>query len=85
MVDLDECIGNSGQLYDFCQTNNLVDSVSLLNPDLNRDKTYIYGTTCIYYITISLILAESLLKAGHHQFHQHLIFNHKGGIPTVQS
>ena len=51
--------------------NNLVDSVSLLNPDLEKDPTYLWGSKRIDYIFVTPVLAEVALKAEHHQFHQY--------------
>lgn len=43
MVDMNKCIGDKKDLYDFCQQNNLIDSISLLDPDLEKDHTYLWG------------------------------------------
>ena len=40
MVDKDEYIGEKGDIYDFCLENNLIDSVSLLDPDMEDAHTY---------------------------------------------
>ena len=78
MADMNEYIGDTKDLYDFCQHNNLIDTVSLLNPDLMEDPTYLWGSKRIDYILVSPPLAELALKAGHHQYHQHFISDHKG-------
>jgi len=78
MANMNEFIGYSGELYDFCQENDIIDSVSLLNPGLMEDPAYLYGSKRIDYICVTPTLAESPLKARHHQFHQYFITNHKG-------
>ena len=65
-------------LADFLLDCNLVDSVSLLNLDLKLHPTYLWGSKRIDYIFVMPALAEVALKAGHHQFHQHFISDHKG-------
>jgi len=78
MADMNEYIGDKRGLADFTMECNLVDSVSLLNPDLESDPTYLWGSKRIDYIFVTPSLAEVALKAGHHQFHQHFITDHKG-------
>ena len=77
MADINEYIGNKGNLYDFCQQNNLIDSISLLNPEIEKDSTYLWGPkVLITFLNPSLI--EAALKAGHHDFRQNVISDHKG-------
>ena len=78
MADMNEFIGDKKALHTFCQATNLIDSISLLNPDLHSDPTYLWGKKRIYYILISPSLAEVAVKAGHHNYHQHFISDHKG-------
>ena len=78
MADMNEYIGESKDLQLFCHQTNLIDSISLLNPDLNKDPTYLWGSKRIDYILISPPLAEMAVKAGHHNFNQHFISDHKG-------
>jgi len=78
MADMNEFIGGKKALHIFCQTTNLIDSISLLNPDLHSDPTYLWGKKRIDYILISPSLAEVAVKAGHHTYHQHFISDHKG-------
>ena len=78
MADMNEFIGEKKALHIFCQTTNLIDSISLLNPDLHSDPTYLWGKKRIDYILISPSLAEVAVKAGHHTYHQHFISDHKG-------
>ena len=41
MADMNEFIGDKTALHTFCQSTNLIDSISLLNPDLHSDPTYL--------------------------------------------
>ena len=78
MADMNEYIGDKGELADFLLECDLVDYVSLLNPYLELDPTYLWASKRIDYIFVTPALAEVALKAGHHQFHQHFISDHKG-------
>ena len=49
-----------------------------MNPDLETDPTYLWGSKRIDYILVSPPLVEVAVKAGHHQYHQHFISDHKG-------
>lgn len=51
--------------------------MSLSNPDLENDPTFLYGFKRIDYIFIIPTLVELALKAGHRQPHQHVISDHK--------
>ena len=53
-------------MYNFSLENDLLDSVSLPNPDLEEDPTYLWGTKMIDYIFMTQALAEVALKVGHH-------------------
>jgi hypothetical protein len=77
MADMNEYIG-SGDLANFCLENDLVDVVAMLNPALDKDPTYLWGNKRIDYILASQKMAEVAIKAGHHQFNQHFISDHKG-------
>ena len=78
MADMNKFIGERKDLHDFCQHNNLIDVISLLDLDKHDDPTYLWGKKRIDYILISPALAELAVKAGHHQFNQHFISDHKG-------
>ena len=78
MADMNEATGEKGRLTDFIMECNLIDTVALLNPELEKDPTYLWGKKRIDYILVSPALAEIALKAGHHQFHQYFITDHKG-------
>ena len=78
MADMKNYIGKRGGLYDFFLENDLIDSVSLLNPNLEEDSTYFYGSKWIYFIFMTPTLVEMALKASCHQFHQHFISDYKG-------
>ena len=58
--------------------HNLVDTVALLNPDIENDPTYLYGTKRIDYIFTTPLLAETSIKGEQHQFHQYIVGDHKG-------
>ena len=49
-----------------------------MNPDLHSDSTYLWGTKMIDYIFIYPSLAEVAFKAGHHNYNQHFVSDHKG-------
>jgi len=78
MADMNKFIGEKKALREFCQRTNLIDSISLLNQNLHEDPTYLWGSKQIDYILISPTLAEVAIKAGHHNFNQRFISNHKG-------
>ena len=77
MADMNEYIGDKKDLYNFCQSNDLIDSIALMNPDLDNNPTYLRGSKRIGCIFISPALAEVAVKAGHHQFNQHFVSDHK--------
>ena len=77
MADLNEYIG-TGDLANFCLENDLVDVVAMMNPDLEKYPTYLWGNKRLDYILISSKLAEVAVKVGYHQFNQHMISDHKG-------
>ena len=64
MVDLNEYIGDKGALYDFCVENYLVDSVALLNLDIEHEPIYRYGPKQIDYILTTPTLADLAIKWG---------------------
>ena len=78
MADMNKYIGNQGDLQDFCLYNDLTDTVGLLNPALENDTAYLYGKNRIDYILVSHTSGTPAIKAGHHQFNQHFISDHKG-------
>jgi len=78
MADMNEFIEERKDLHDLFQHNDLIDAVSLLDPDTHEDPTYLWRLKRINYIRISPALAELTVKVGHHQFNQYFISNHKG-------
>ena len=56
----------------------MIDIVPELNPSLASDPNYLHSSKNLEYILLSPNLAELTIKAGHHQFHQHLKSYHKG-------
>ena len=79
MLDMNTYIGYKGELHDLCVKHNLVDTISILNPDIETKPTYLYGTKRINYIFTTDALAEIPIKGGHHAFHQHILSDHKKG------
>ena len=77
MANMNELMGDKHDLHNFCQQTNLIDSISLLDPELNNDPTYLWSSKRIDYISISLTLAGLAVKAGRHHFNQHFISDHK--------
>ena len=55
MADMNEYIGQKEDLYNLCKENNLIDTVTLLNPEMDTDPTYLYGTKRTEYTLISPI------------------------------
>lgn len=78
MMDSNDEIQEGNDLQKFLFQTDLHDSVQNLNPDLLHDKTYIHGAKRIDHIFMTQDLIEIALKAGHHQFCQHFISDHKG-------
>ena len=62
----------------FCIDTNLIDAVGMLNPSRSSDPTYLYSSQRIDYIFVTPALAAITVKAGHHQFDQHFVSDHKG-------
>ena len=52
--------------------------MALLNPDLEQDPTYLWGSKRIDLVLVSPALAGVAVKAGHHNFNQHFVSDHKG-------
>ena len=52
--------------------------MALLNPDLEQDPTYLWGSKRIDLVLVSSALAGVAVKAGHHNFNQHFVSDHKG-------
>ena len=69
---------DTNDLFNFYLENNLVDAVAMLNPALDKDPTYIWGNKRLDYILVSSTLTKVAVKAGHYQFNQHFISDHKG-------
>ena len=78
MADMNESLDEKRGLADFILECNLIDTVSLLNPDLATDPTYVWGSKRIDCILVSPALVEVALKAGHIQFLQYFTMDHKG-------
>ena len=75
---MNEFMGDKHDLHDFYQETNLMDSISLLNLELNNDPTYLWGSKRIDYILISPRLVELPVKAEHHHFNHQFISDHNG-------
>ena len=78
LMDSNEELKEGNPLHQFMTSTNLVDAITVLNPDLTNDKTYIDGNKRIDHIFLSPNLANIAIRAGHHQFHQYVISDHKG-------
>ena len=78
MMDSNEKLEDGNSLHNFVSNNNLTDAVGYLNPTLQNDKTYLNGSKRIDHIFLSPELADKAIKAGHHQFHQYFVTDHKG-------
>ena len=78
MADMNKCIGEWKELCDFYQENNLIDSIALMNLELEKDPTHMYESKRIEYILITPTLVETALKARHNQYHQRFIIDQKG-------
>jgi len=77
MADMNEFRGEKQALHEVCQRTNLIDSIFLLDLDLHKDPKCRWGSKRIDYILISPTLAEVTVKAGHHNFNQNFISDHK--------
>lgn len=64
MADMNEYTGDKGALHAFCVENYLVDMVVLLNPDIEKGPTYMYGRKRIDYIFTTSALAGVALKGN---------------------
>ena len=64
MADMNEYTGDKGSLYDFCIDTDLIDTVALVNPEIEQDPTYIYGRKRIDYIFTSPALAAVAIKGS---------------------
>ena len=78
MADMNENICTNGDLAKFCIDTYLIDAVGMLNPSQSSDPTYLYGSQRIDYIFVTPALTAIAVKAGHHQFDQHFMSDHKG-------
>ena len=56
----------------------MIDLIAEVNPALETDPTYLWGTKRLDYILVTPGLKDAAIKAGHHPFHQHLVTDHKG-------
>ena len=78
MMDSNEDITDEGAFAMFAQNNDLVDIATQFDPLLVQSPTYIHSSKRLDYILLSPHLAEIAIKAGHHQFHQYMVSDHKG-------
>ena len=62
MADMNKYSGDKGELHGFCVKNSLVDTIYILNLDIETDPTYLYGTKRINYIFTTDVLAETPIK-----------------------
>ena len=74
---MNDFIGEKKASHKFCQSTNLIDSISLLNPDLHSDPIYLWGAKKIDRILISPSLTEVAVKAGHHNYNQLFVSGHR--------
>ena len=78
MMDSNEDIKEEGAFANFAKNNDLVDIAPQFDPLLAEDPTYLHSKKRLDYILLSPNLAEIAIKAGHHQFHQFMVSDHKG-------
>jgi hypothetical protein len=78
MMDSNEDITDEGAFAMFAQNNDLIDIATQFDPLLAQSPTYLHSSKRLDYILLSPHLAELAIKAGHHQFHQHVVSYHKG-------
>lgn len=64
MADMNEYTGDNWALHDLCVETDLVDTVALLNPDIETYPTYMYGRKQIDYIFTTPAFSGVALK-GH--------------------
>ena len=73
MADMNKYIGDKKDIFIFCQSNNMIDSIILMNLELDNDPTYLWRSKRIDCMFISPALAKAAVKAGYHQFNQHFL------------
>ena len=78
MLDANEDIVEKSHFSEFVLEAGLLDAVSLVEPALKDDPTYLWGSRRLDYVLITPGLQSALVKGGHHPFHQHLVTDHKG-------
>ena len=78
MLDFNEDIKDEGAFAIFAKNNDLVDIATQFDPLLAQNPTYLHSTKRLDYILLSPNLAEIAIKAGHHQFYQYMVSDHKG-------
>ena len=78
MMDSNEDIIDEGAFASFAQNNDLIDIATQFDPLLAQSPTYLHSSKRLDYILLSPHLAELAIKADHHQFHQHVVSDHKG-------
>ena len=78
MTDANETLAEGKSFASFIDSTNLIDVMELLNPSLIKDKTYLWSDRRLDYIFVSPGIKDAAVKAGHHNFHQHIISDHKG-------
>ena len=78
MADMTEFIGDKHDLHNFCQKNNHIDPIFLLNSELKNDTTYLWDSKYIDCILIPHTLSELAVKSGYQHLNHHFISDHKG-------
>ena len=78
MMDANEDLAEESSLKKFVTKVDLLDTVAMMNPELETDTTYLWSKRRIDYAFITPGLRAAVVKAGHHPFHQHLVTDHKG-------
>ena len=77
-MDANEDINDEGGFFQFANNNDFVDVATQFDLLLSQDPTYIHSNKRMDCILLSPNLVEIAIKAGHHNFHQHLVSDHKG-------
>ena len=71
MSDTNEDVKTNEPLCDFIYANQLVDIVKHINPlHAARRPTYIRSNNHLDYILVSPDLVQSVMRAGHYEFHE---------------
>ena len=78
LMDANEDLADGSSLSKFVEKTGLLDAVAELEPNLQRDPTYLWSPRRLDYVFITPSLQPAVVRAGHHPFHQHLVTDHKG-------